>query len=68
MCFCWVISSDAEDSESEIRVGFVTYSNVLHFYNLKVCFLYYFLSEQSILDYVQYLYIEYNNIIYGYLL
>jgi len=29
--------SDPEDSESEIRVGFVTYSNVLHFYNLKVC-------------------------------
>lgn len=68
MCFCWVISSDAEDSESEIRVGFVTYSNFLHFYNLKVCFLLYFLSERSVPDYVQYVCIEYNNIIYGYLL
>jgi hypothetical protein len=27
---------DAEDVESEIRVGFVTYSNTLHFYNIKV--------------------------------
>lgn len=26
---------DAEDEESEIRVGFVTYSNALHFYNIK---------------------------------
>lgn len=31
--FCF---RDAEDVESEIRVGFVTYSNALHFYNIKV--------------------------------
>ena len=36
--FC-AFYSDPEDSESEIRVGFVTYSNVLHFYNLKVSLL-----------------------------
>jgi len=35
----WCRDSDAEDSESQIRVGFVTYSNVLHFYNLKVRYL-----------------------------
>lgn len=40
-------SSDAEDCESEIRVGFVTYSNVLHFYNLKVSL---FCYVASVLD------------------
>ncbi|CAH1795236.1 unnamed protein product [Owenia fusiformis] len=31
------LPKEAGASESEIRVGFVTYSNVLHFYNVKGC-------------------------------
>ena len=30
-----VVCRDAGEEESEIRVGFVTYSNVLHFYKIR---------------------------------